>query len=143
MVGFAQKQYQLEERPTPFSLTIAVLSPPQSLVNNVGLTVTAVDGTAISECGVKATSNLHLLVSFVDGQDYLVQTGVASRTVTPQSRETTYSVTLVNDGIVLEEGETFDLQLHQTSGQPVTVFQDTTVTIIDQDGTCISAQTDG
>ena len=96
MVGFAQEQYQLEERPTPFSLTIAVLSPPQSLVNNIGLTVTAVDGTAISECGVKATSNLHLLVSFVDGQDYLVQTGVASRTCSLITVDDSHACTTYN-----------------------------------------------
>lgn len=49
VLGFAQKQYQFEERSTPYSLAITVLSPPQSLVSNIGLIVTAVDGTAVGK----------------------------------------------------------------------------------------------
>ena len=50
MIGFNQSQYRLEESTTPYPLTIEVLSPPESLVETVELTLTAVNGAAISEC---------------------------------------------------------------------------------------------
>ena len=49
MVGFTQTQYRLEEEVEPHQLTIRVLSPAQSLVEDIQLTVTATDKTAISE----------------------------------------------------------------------------------------------
>ena len=63
-------------------------------------------------------------------------TGPASqKTLNSTNQQTTYAVTIISDGIVLEEEETFNLQLQQTSGQqPVTAFQNTTITIVDRDG---------
>ena len=66
----------------------------------------------------------------------MAQTGGGrQKTLSPSNRESSYLVTLVDDGIVLEENETFSLQLQQISGQqPVAAFQDATVTITDGDG---------
>ena len=49
VIGFAEPQYRLEEKSDPQQLVIQVLSPPQSLVRDVGIEVSAMDGTAISE----------------------------------------------------------------------------------------------
>ena len=66
----------------------------------------------------------------------MAQTGRGRQKIlSPSNRESSYSVTLVDDGIVLEKNETFSLQLQQISGQqPVAAFQDATVTITDGDG---------
>ena len=66
----------------------------------------------------------------------MIVTGPASeRTLSSTSQQTTYAVTIISDGIVLEEEETFNLQLQQTTGlQPVISFQNTTITIVDGDG---------
>ena len=66
----------------------------------------------------------------------MIVTGPASeRTLSSTSQQTTYAVTIISDGIVLEEEETFNLRLQQTSGsQPVIAFQNTTITIVDGDG---------
>ena len=72
----------------------------------------------------------------IGGSDYSVLTGPASlKTLTSTNQKTTYAVTIISDGIVLEEEETFNLQLQQTSGQqPVISFHNTTITIVDGDG---------
>ena len=72
----------------------------------------------------------------IGGSDYSVVTGAASqKTLNSTSQQTTYAVTIISDGIVLEEVETFNLRLQQTSGeQPVIAFQNTTITIVDGDG---------
>ena len=70
------------------------------------------------------------------GSDYSLVTGPLSlMSLTPTNQQTTTAVTIIRDGIVLEEEETFNLQLQQTSGkQPVVAVQNTTVTIVDGDG---------
>ena len=56
-------------------------------------------------------------------------------TLNSTNQQSAYAVTIISDGIVLEEEETFNLQLQQTSGQqPVIAFQNTTITIVDGDG---------
>ena len=56
-------------------------------------------------------------------------------TLAPTNQQIIHNVTIISDGIVLEEEETFNLQLQQTSGQqPVIAFQNTTITIVDRDG---------
>lgn len=50
VIGFTQNQYQLQENAIPYQLDVQVLTPPQSLVESVGITVTAAGGSAISEC---------------------------------------------------------------------------------------------
>ena len=56
-------------------------------------------------------------------------------TLSSTNQQTTTVVSIIRDGIVLEEEETFSLQLQQTSGQqPVVAIQNTTVTIVDGDG---------
>ena len=49
VIGFNQSQYRLEESADPYQLTVQVLSPPQSIVNDVGLIASATDGSAISK----------------------------------------------------------------------------------------------
>ena len=72
----------------------------------------------------------------VGGSDYLAQTGRGrQKSLSPSNRQSSYLITLVDDGIVLEENETFSLQLQKINGQqPVAAFQDAIVTITDGDG---------
>ena len=49
VVGFNQSQYRLKERADSYELRVQVLSPPQSIVNDIGLIVSAADGSAISK----------------------------------------------------------------------------------------------
>ena len=55
-------------------------------------------------------------------------------TLSSTNQQTTTAVTIIRDGIVLEEEETFSLQLQQRGGQPVIGFHNTTVSIVDTDG---------
>ena len=56
-------------------------------------------------------------------------------TLSSTNQQTTTVVSIIRDGIVLEEEETFSLQLQQMSGQqPVVAVQNTTVMIVDGDG---------
>ena len=75
------------------------------------------------------------LVLYTGGSDYSVVTGPSSLvTLTSTNQQATTDVTIIRDGIVLEEEETFSLQLQQTSGQqPVVALRNTTVTIVDGD----------
>ena len=77
-----------------------------------------------------------MFVHCTGGSDYSVVTGPSSLvTLTSTNQQATTDVTIIRDGIVLEEEETFSLQLQQTSGQqPVIALRNTTVTILDGDG---------
>ena len=140
VIGFTQNQYQLQENAIPYQLDVQVLTPPQSLVESVGITVTAAGGSAISECHdymyMYRDRNNTCSMRTPGGSDYLVVTGLlSSMSLTPTNQQTITAVTIIRDGIVLEEEETFSLQLQQTSGQqPVVAVQNTTVTIVDGDG---------
>ena len=140
VIGFMQSHYRLREQISPYQLTIQVLSPPQSLVEDTGLVITATDGTAIREylhCVLYCGNTVAIVFCLITGgSDYSVVTGPLSL-ITPTNQQTTTAVTIIRDGIVLEEEETFSLQLQQTSGQqPVVAVQNTTVTIVDGDGEC-------
>ena len=138
MIGFAQNQYKLEESGSPYQLIIEVLSPPQSLTSSVRLIATATDGTATSKLLPGASHSSVTMYLFVGGFDYLVETGPSSeKTLTRVNQQSNYTISLLADGIVLEEEEAFSLQLQQTGGlQPVAVFQNTAITIVDRDGKC-------
>ena len=139
VIGFNVTRYRLDERVNPHQLTIRVLSHPQSLVRDVGIELFAMDVTAISMLLII----IYMMSSYsknyqyiIGGSDYSVVTGPASlKTLNSTNQQTTYAVTIINDGIVLEKEETFNLWLQQTSGQqPVVAFQNTTITIVDRDG---------
>lgn len=55
MVGFASTQYVLAEASSSHVLPFEVLTPSQSLISDVTMTVTAVDGTASG--GYKTINN--------------------------------------------------------------------------------------
>ena len=137
-----QTHYRLREQISPYQLTVQVLSPPQSLVEDTGLVITATDGTAIREslyCVLYCGNSVAIAFCLITGgSDYSVVTGPLNlMSLTPTNQQTTTAVTIIRDGIVLEEEETFSLQLQQTSGQqPVVAVQNTTVTIVDGDGEC-------
>ena len=143
MVGFAQTDYVLQERTNPYQLSVQVLSPPQSIIENTGITLSATDGTAISRFYIM--DYYSFFVNSTGDSDYSVVTGPLSLlTLSSTNQQTTTDVTIISDGIVLEEEETFSLQLQQTSGQqPVIALRNTTITIQDGDGeycsTCIQS----
>ena len=91
--------------------------------------------SAMTTCICTGTEIIHVPCT-PGGSDYLVMTGPLSlMSLTPTNQQTTTAVSIIRDGIVLEEEETFSLQLQQTSGQqPVVAVQNTTVTIVDGDG---------
>ena len=143
MIGFARDRYQLEERTSPYQLTIEVLSPPQSLVSTIRLVVTSVDGTATSKLTLGAGHTRNTVpYLFVGGSDYFIETGPSNEKIlTHTNQRINQTITLQRDGIVLEEEETFNLQLQRIGGQQlVAAFQNTAITIIDGDRKCAQSQ---
>lgn len=55
-------------------------------------------------------------------------------TLTPSSPRANQTITIIQDGIVLENNETFALTLTHDEGQPAFELQNATVVIVDTDG---------
>ena len=49
VIGFDKSHYQLTENSLPYHLTVKVLTPPESLIESVGLTIGAIHGSALRE----------------------------------------------------------------------------------------------
>ena len=69
---------------------------------------------------------------FTEGTDYSLATGPL--TLSPSNPHVNQSLSILKDGIVLEETEVFSLQLHRDSGQPTADLRGATVVINDTDG---------
>ena len=79
---------------------------------------------------------------FVGGSDYLIETGPShEKVLTPTNQQINQTIMLQRDGIVLEEEETFNLQLQWIGGQQsVAAFQNTAITIVNGDRKCAWSQ---
>ena len=73
--------------------------------------------------------------TIADGTDYSLAMGSYTQvTLTPTNPAVHHTINIVNDGVVLEEKETFSLELQWLSGQHVDDLHNTTVAIVDTDG---------
>lgn len=82
---------------------------------------------------VISLSIINFLVFYIDGADFSIPPNTHV-TLIPSLQQTTHSLSIQKDGVVLEGLETFRLELQWVSGQAVNELRPLEVTIVDTDG---------
>ena len=138
MVGFENNNYQLQERSDSYEVSVKVLTPPASLQRPINVSVHTVSGTALgNELSSHSLDTLAQPQSLchADGSDYSL--GSSLLTLSPSSPLANQTINIPQDGIVLEDNETFALTLSHAGGQPAVELRNATVVIVDTDGRCL------
>ena len=117
-------------------MVIQILSPPESLVQPVAVTVAVGPGNATSKitCMWLYCTIIVLLLLLTGGIDYSVATDTPSQKVlSPQATSRSHPVTIRLDKVSFEQKETLTLALQQTAGPPVSLLVNTTIIITDHE----------